>query len=185
MPKRNGAGPGREHPGMLAPHCRNTVGDLRELVRHDRFLGQAQHQHQQAVRGFLGGGPAPGVQVGEKFAGADNRAGHQLRKKRNKERVIDGIGDRGLFPAVDVDHIGHALERMETDAQRQDDAQREGIGRTMQKQRNVLRKEVIVFEKSQQPEVGREADDQRGLAMRLAWFRVRSSARLRNRSRSG
>ncbi len=48
----------------------------------------------------------------------DDRAGEQLRKKREEERVVERIAHRGHALAVDVDEIRDGLKRVKTDADR-------------------------------------------------------------------
>ncbi len=104
------------------------------------------------------------IEVAEKFARADDRAGHQLREKRNEQRVVDWIRDRLLLVAVDVDHVGHALERVKADAERKNDAQRERVRRLVEQVRDIGGEEIVVLEETEQPEIGGETDHQRGLA---------------------
>ncbi len=98
------------------------------------------------------------VKVAEKFARAHNRPGHQLREEGNEQRIIDGIGDGFLFPAVHIDHVRHALEGVEADSQGKNNAERERAGGLVKKMRNVGGEEIVVLEEAEQPEIGRQAD---------------------------
>ncbi len=104
------------------------------------------------------------VEIAEEFACAHDGAGHQLREERNEQRVIDGIGDRFLFPAVNIDHVRHALEGVEADSQGKNDAEREGVRRLVEQWSDVGGEEIVVLEEAEQSEIGGQADHQRGLA---------------------
>ena len=56
---------------------------------------------------------------------------------------------------------------MKADAQWKNDAERERVRRPVQQLRDVGSEEIVVLEEAQQPEVGRETDDQRDLAPML------------------
>ena len=43
-----------------------------------------------------------------------------------------GLRDRFLFPAVNIDHVGHALEGVKADSQGKNDAEREGVRRLVE-----------------------------------------------------
>jgi hypothetical protein len=56
---------------------------------------------------------------------ADDRPRHQLREHRDVAREVDETADRRRAAAVDVPGVAHRLERVEADAERQRDAERE------------------------------------------------------------
>ena len=65
------------------------------------------------------------VEVVEKNSrGAHDGPGHQLRKERHEERVIDITGNGGLFAAIYIDYIRNTLKCMEADSERQDNIER-------------------------------------------------------------
>ena len=94
------------------------------------------------------------VQIAEELPRPHDRSGHQLREERNEQRIVDRIGDRLLLPAVHIDHVRHALKRVEADAQRQDDAEREDVGGPVQQVRDIGGEEIVVLEKAEQAEIG-------------------------------
>ncbi len=98
------------------------------------------------------------------MARAHDGSGHQLREERDVERVIDDVGDDFLLAAVDIDHVGHALEGVEADAHRQDDVQRERIEWPGHHPRQIAGQEIVVLEEAEKTEVGGQAHHQRGLA---------------------
>ena len=56
----------------------------------------------------------------------NDRACNQMRKKRNEQRVVNEISLRLHFSPVDVERIGKTGERVEADANGQDNLQHDG-----------------------------------------------------------
>jgi len=131
-----------------------SVGDARELVGDGELLEQAENHQQGAAQNFPRVGRVPIVKIGEEMARAHDGAGHQLREERDVERVIDDVGDDFLLAAVDIDHVGHALEGVEADAHRQDDVQRERIEWPGHHPRQIAGQEIVVLEEAEKTEVG-------------------------------
>src|ERR1700733_4026719 len=165
--ERDYGGPGGYHSGLLGDVLKVAIGNLRELISHHHFLGQAEEQEQQAAQHVIGRRALPVVKIAEEFARAHDGPGHQLREERNKQRVIDGIGNRLLFLAVNIDHVRHALESMKADSQGKNDAEREGSLRAVQQVGDVRGEEIVVLEEAEQSEIGGQACDKRGFAR--AW----------------
>ena len=63
------------------------------------------------------------VQLMGKLVVPADRALHNLRKERNKQRKFGNIAVRGVFAAVYVDQIAHSLKRIERNSQRQQQVQ--------------------------------------------------------------
>ena len=153
---------------MLRDVLKVAIGDLGELIGHHHFLGQAEKEQQQPAQHVVGRRALPMVEIAEEFARAHDGPGHQLREERNEQRVIDGIGDRFLFLAVDIDHVRHALERVKADSQRKNDAEREGVLRPVQQVRDVGGEEIVVLEEAEQAEIGGQADRRARLCASVA-----------------
>src|ERR1700692_3580587 len=104
------------------------------------------------------------IEIAEELPGADDGAGHQLREEGYEERVVDGIDDRFLFAAINIDDVGHALERVKANAQWEDDAEGERAFRLAEQVRDIGGEEVVVLKKAEQPEIRRQAHDERYFA---------------------
>ncbi len=102
---------------------------------------------------------------------ADDRARDQLRK----QRYIGAEGDDVLLhrrvTAIDVDRIGHRLEGVEADTDRQGDLERGDIQKRQVIER--VRQEARVLKEAQQTEIDTNRGDQKALGfflVRLAVF---------------
>ena len=65
---------------------------------------------------------------GSSAVGAQDRAGDQVRKIGDEQREVAQVPARLDVAPVDVDHVAHRDERVERDADRQDDVQRRVVG---------------------------------------------------------
>ena len=130
------------------------VSDLAARIRQQDLLRHAEHEERGAAREFLPGERAVAELV-RHILEPDNRAGYELREHRNITRVIDEIGHDLRVAAVHVDHVAHALERVETDAKRQHHAEESQILRFRNAQRRHRR--VVVVEP--EVEILEEAED--------------------------
>ena len=94
---------------------------------------------------------------------AYDRSGDELREHRNVTRVVDEVADDLGVAAVDVDHVAHRLEGVETDPERQYDAEKSGELRGGYSQRRdegviIFDPEVEVFEETEDREVAYDRD---------------------------
>ena len=93
--------------------------------------------------------------------------GHQLREVRDVDAEGDQVAGRGMVPLVDADRVGHGLEGVEADADRQDDLQKGQVGleaKLGQQRPGTVDEEVEVLERPEQPQVDAHADQQKQLA---------------------
>src|ERR1019366_9161850 len=90
----------------------------------------------------------------------------QLREEADEQRIVHRLAYRALSAAVDIHHVGHALEDVEADAEREYDLQEERVRGPPQDQRHIGRQEIVVLEEAQKPEVGGQAENQHRLAPR-------------------
>src|SRR5262249_8665388 len=84
----------------------------------------------------------------------------EMREERDEYREVEQAAPRPQLPAIDVDRIAHRLERVERDADGQDDPedrQRRSEPCGLQNCLYVRREEVEVLEEAQHPEVRDDA----------------------------
>ena len=105
--------------GRFDPVAENRVDVDRGAVGDNDLFKETQQHNQQAVA------RTPEIEImrfgelPEQTVAALNRAGHQLGKERDEQRIAEKIGF-GLRPTlVDVDHVAQRLEGEEADAHRQ------------------------------------------------------------------
>ena len=102
---------------------------LGEVVGEDRLLEQAgEDQPQRAARvdaGVVGGRL---LHLRKQFAGTRDRAGAELREEGEVVEEVEGGAGGTAGAAGDVDDVGDGLERVERDADRQDDLRDQGEG---------------------------------------------------------
>jgi hypothetical protein len=90
-----------------------------------------------------------------------DRPGDELREEGDVERVVERFADRLEAAAVDVDGVAHRLERVEGDADRKHDFEREVRQRQPGQRGEVaqaLREEAGVLEDAQDREVGDDTE---------------------------
>ena len=91
----------------------------------------------------------------------DDRLGDQLREHGNIAGVVDEVMHHLRVAAVDVNHITHALECVEGNAERQHDAEEPGELCVRDPHRRhhrvvVLKSEIEVFEEPQNGEIAND-----------------------------
>lgn len=84
-------------------------------------------------------------------------SGHELGEKADKGQKFNQVGGGFQMPSVHVDGVAQRLKGVKTDADRQDDVQVANLNGLPQKGEGpgkAVDEKVVVFEKSQQAEVG-------------------------------
>jgi hypothetical protein len=130
----------------------------RDVVGENPLLEQAEEQQCQPDGEILLVESAGcGRKLGHHFAIVDDRTGDELGKEQH-ERAIFPKRER-LYPSgLHVDKEGDLLESDERDAERQNDVQQNEIGAEHIVDRAV--DEVGVFEKAEEDDVEKDADEQ-------------------------
>lgn len=91
---------------------------------------------------------------GSRFVARSMGPGHQLRKERDEGEESDDVACRGELFAVNVDRVAQGLERVERDADRQDDPQQETVVVGDAEQFGErCREEVVILEDAEDREV--------------------------------
>jgi len=147
-----------------------SIGDLAARIRQQDFLRHAEHEERRAACEFLPGQRAFAELVRHVLE-PDDRAGDELREHRHVARVVDEIGHDLRIAAVHVNHVAHALERVEADAERQDHAEESQILRLRDAQRGhrrvvVIEPEVEVLEETEDRQVADDGDRDKQLLPR-------------------
>ena len=99
--------------------------------------------------------------------GALDRAGHELGKEGDEQRVVVETADRGDVAPVDVDDVTDRLERVEGNADRQDHRQRDrvrGNSEAAQQPDEARLEEVEVLEEAEHAEVDGQRRGEQALA---------------------
>lgn len=96
-----------------------------------------------------------------------DRPGHELREEGDEQREVAQARDGGQVPAVDVEHVAEALERVEGDADRQGQPQQVRLDRDPHprgQRGQAGREEVVVLEQAQHAEVRGQAEAEQAAA---------------------
>ena len=138
------------------------VSDLAAGIREQDLLRHAEHEERGAACEFLPGQRAFAELIGDVLE-PDDWARHELREHRNVAGVVDEVGYNLCVSAVHVDHIAHALECVEADAERQDHTEEPEILRLRDPQRGhrrvvVVKPEVEVLEEAEDRQVADDGD---------------------------
>ncbi len=105
---------------------------------------------------------------GRNSLGTNDGSGDQLGEERDeKEETREPVG-RCQLAAIDVDRVAHRLERVEADPHRQDHVEPPQVRPADRCHQGVdlLDAEVHVLEEAEEPEVGRQRDDEKQLPTR-------------------
>ncbi len=139
----------------------DKIDILGQHIGNDELLEETDRHHTNAVRGVLFVEEVILKELWHEVFAALNRARDELRKKRDEQRVDTKVLLRFDVPAIDVDDIGEALERVERNADGQNDVQRGGVdGDGDQRERLFDRggEEVEILKKEQHEQRNRNAD---------------------------
>lgn len=96
------------------------------------------------------------MELRKQAGGPLDGAGHQLREETDVGEKCRDVAARLDVPAVHVDAVAQGLERIETDAHRQQDVERGPVGLetdAAEQQGQIFRKKVVVFEDAEDREV--------------------------------
>ena len=94
----------------------------RDVVRNDRLFEQAREDQEDARAEHLARDHDRVLpDLRDEIPGADDRAGHQLRKERQVKEIVEPVGQRLQLAAVNVYGVAHRLENEERDADREED----------------------------------------------------------------
>src|SRR5262249_20163448 len=152
--------PRRQHPGVDVDVPEIGVRDLGELVGEGHLLREPKEDEQEAVLYLASRWRSPREEVREELAGADDGTGHELREERDEEAVVEEAPDGSLLASVHVNHVGHALERVEADAEWQNDREEERVSRLARQERHVRGQEVVVLEEAEEAQVRAQAQNE-------------------------
>lgn len=151
------AQPGGQNTALAERKGVDCLEDLSAAVGQQYFLGQAAHEADHALVEFVDA-LFPVLQHIGNIPVTDDRTGDQLRKHGDIGTEIDDGSLRIGIVTVQIDRIGHRLEGIETDADRQTQLQRlqkgdaDGV--------EIADEEIIVFEEAQQQKIQNDADCQ-------------------------
>ncbi len=136
----------------------------RHVVRHDYFLEQAQEEQLDAPEDLLLPHRIDALELREELLRPEDRPRDEVRKEGHVERVLEEVVAGRDLPPIDVDHVGHRLERVERDPERDDELQVEGGRVDPRNEGDVVQEEVSVLEVNENPEVRREGEREVRLA---------------------
>ena len=102
----------------------DRVHDRRAIVRQHHLLEQAPQHLAHAIVSSPFVEVAGGAELGQHVARPFNGPGEHLRKEAHKSEEGGRIAHRLQFAAVHIKGVTEALERVETDAHRQHQAER-------------------------------------------------------------
>ena len=88
------------------------------------FLKKPQQIRTKPLARLLGREAARRLDLRQQERRALNRAGDEVREERDEHGDVEQAAARAQLAAIDVDGVAHRLERVERDADRQEDAQR-------------------------------------------------------------
>lgn len=138
----------------------DRVHDRRAIVRQHHLLEQAPQHLAHAIVSSPFVEVAGGAELGQHVARPFNGPGEHLRKEAHKSEEGGRIAHRLQFAAVHIKGVTEALERVETDAHRQHQAERARINGSAQEGEGLdeaREEEVVVLEETQQAQVGHQA----------------------------
>ena len=101
----------------------HRVDHRRQVVGDDDLLEEAGGDQPGAGRQVLAPDRARRRELRHQRRRPQDRARHEVREVGDEERVVDEAADRRHVAAVHVDDVGHRHERVERDAERQDDGE--------------------------------------------------------------
>ena len=120
------------------------------------------------------------IDLRQQARGAQDRSGDEVREEGDEHREVEEVARRRDLAAVHVDDVAHRHERVERDADRQQDAQREDVDLPPERGEHVVQvvgEEVEVLEEPEQRQVEPEADDEERPPALAAWRRAPARAR--------
>ncbi len=144
----------RVHRGMRE----NRIHERRQPVRYEQLLREAQRDKLQPHVSPRPGRLQRSRHLRQENRSAHDRPGHQFREVGDEHRVLPPAMARFDVSPVHVDRVTHRLERIERDADWQQDVQHRNIA--SQQLPEAMHEEVGVLEVAKQPQVGNDADSQ-------------------------
>lgn len=132
----------------------DAVGEDGAVVRHDDLLEESPQRLPQSVYGLRRVERPRPQELRQQVRGPFDGAGHQLREEGDEGEESDDVACRGELFAVNVDRVAQGLERVERDADRQDDPQQETVVVGDAEQFGErCREEVVILEDAEDREV--------------------------------
>src|SRR6185503_1673606 len=124
----------REDPGPRIERAEWTVrpedrvGGRREhrVGEHD-LLEEPEAEQEQAEPERLSGRAVLALELRDDLLGPQDRTGDEVREERQEQAVIEERSKRDTAPEIDIDRVADRLERVERDADRQDDVGARGM----------------------------------------------------------
>src|SRR5262245_55450960 len=97
------------------------IGDHGEPIGKHHFFYQTYYDEDDSTLNHNRRRASPRPDLTNELPGTNDRTGNEVRKKCNKQRVIDRISDGLHLSPIDVQRIGETGERVEADADRKHD----------------------------------------------------------------
>ena len=155
----------------------DVIHEERDVVGDEDLLEQADRELPETEKSVVPVQSDVGLQLGQEDGGTDDGPGYELREESHEQGKIEEV-PAGLQPAaIDIDRVAERLERVERDADRQNDPEGAGV-ETQRAEENLQRldEEVEVLEEPEESEIADETDHQQHLAA-VRRSRVRQSPR--------
>jgi hypothetical protein len=144
---------------------KDLVGDVADGVGEKNLAAEAEGEAPEAGEKAVEGVFAAGDLVGE-VVEADDRAGDEVREKRDVEQVVAEVAGGWGLAAEDVDQVGDLLKREEGDADGQENLRpRDGAGaEPAEEDVELLDEEVAVLAVGQRADVVGEGECEQTVA---------------------
>ena len=143
------------------------VGEPGEVVGDEDFL-EVPHAMSHAPSRICSRVMRRGASICDsRFEARRIGPGHQVRKERDEHREVQQVARRRDLAPVDVDDVAHRHERVERDADRQQDSQGDEVDVPPERAEESVQavgEEIEVLEESEQREVEPQADDEQRAA---------------------
>ncbi len=150
------------HAGIEGRIVENALHEVHaDVVGNDGFLQESAHEEEDTAAKHIGRDAQGTADLWQEVAGTDNGAGHQLRKERHVEGIVEQAAQGSELTSIDVEGITQRLEGEKGDAHREEDV--EGTERDAPQRAQPLVEEVGVLEVAEQSEVDAEAQQHPGL----------------------
>ena len=147
--------------GIRAGRFENRIHDFGQIVGEDYLLKKSPKNQVASLVKFFKGDDAGRKELRHEMRGPLDRPRGQLRKKRDISGEVVKISDGLDLSAVHVDRIAHRLESIKGNPEREHDVQdRQACmqAERIQKRLQIVRKEMVILEKSEGQQVGNHAD---------------------------